>query len=238
MNRLAPLTPNPSLTSPMPDATERPTYPIIRRMNSRIGWIVLTSQVVSLIFSPFYLPVVAFAALFTFSYLNLLPLPTKLLLTLFVYFFTVVLPRLFIYIYRKINGWTRHQLSRRERRYVPYAVSIVCYAALYKLLDSLHMPRFTLGVIAGALAIQIVCALINSVIKVSTHAAASGGVVGALMAFALIFSFDPTGWLCLCVLLSGMVCTARFILRQHTLRELGWGVAIGLLCGFACILLV
>ncbi|MCI6294649.1 MAG: hypothetical protein MR605_02675 [Bacteroidales bacterium] len=222
----------------MSDVSARPSRQLLRRIHSRIGWIVLTSQVVSHLFSPFYLPVVAFAALFTFSYLNMLPLLTKLLLTLFVYFFTVVLPRLFIYIYRKINGWTRHQLSRRERRYVPYAVSIVCYAALYKMLNALHMPRFTLGVIAGALAIQIICALLNSVIKVSTHAAASGGVIGALMAFSLIFAFDPTGWLCLCVLLSGMVCTARFILRQHTLRELGWGVTVGLLCGFFSILLV
>ena len=100
------------------------------------------------------------------------------------------------------------------------------------------MPRFTLGIIAGALVIQLVCALLNRWVKVSTHAAASGGVVGALLAFSLIFSFDPTGWLCLTVMLSGMVCTARLILRQHTLREIGWGVVIGFLSGFCCILLI
>ncbi len=203
-----------------------------------ISWLVLTSQVVSLLFSPFYLPVIAFAALFMFSYLNMLPLVTKLVLLLIVYFFTVALPHLFIFLYRRFNGWTRHQLGRRERRYVPYAVSIVSYAALFQLLRSLHMPRFTLGIIAGALAIQIICAMLNSRIKVSTHAAASGGVVGAVMAFAVIFAFDPTGWLCLTVLLSGMVCTARYILRQHTLRELGWGVAVGLVCGLGSILFI
>ena len=58
------------------------------------------------------------------------------------------------------------------------------------------------------------------------------------MAFAVIFAFDPTGWLCLTVLLSGMVCTARYILRQHTLRELGWGVAVGLVCGLGSILFI
>lgn len=206
--------------------------------HSRISWLVLTAQVVSLTFSPFYLSVMAFVALFMFSYLNLLPLITKLVLTLIVYFFTVLLPHISIYLYRKLNGWTRHQLGKRERRYVPYLLSIISHAALLYLLYKLHMPRFTLGVITGALSIQIFCALANSCIKVSTHAAASGGVIGALMAFSILFSFDPTGWLCLTVLLCGMVCTARLILRQHTLAEVGWGVAIGVASGFACILFI
>lgn len=222
-----------NLSSPIPPDT-LPHSPL----RSRTGLLVLTAQVVSLIFSPFYLPVVAFVALFIFSYLNLLPLWTKLVLALIVYTFTVFLPHLSIYVYRKLNGWTRHQMGRRQRRYVPYVLSIISYSALFYLLYNLHMPRFTLGVIAGALAIQVVCALLNSYIKVSTHAAASGGVIGALMAYSIIFSFDPTGWLCLTVLLSGLVCTARLILRQHTLAELGWGVLTGMVCGFVCILFV
>ena len=205
------------------------------KAHNPISWLVLTAQVVSLVFSPLYLSVMAFVALFLFSYLNMQPLFIKLELTLIVYFFTILLPHFSIHLYRRLNGWTRHQLGKRERRYVPYILSIISHAALLYLLYKLHIPRFTLGVIAGALSIQIVCALVNSCIKVSTHAAASGGVIGALMAFSLIFSFDPTGWLCLTILLCGMVSTARFILRQHTLRELGWGVAIGVLCGFICI---
>lgn len=223
----------PHLSSPLPPGSLPPSP-----LRSRTGLLVLTAQVISLIFSPFYLPVVAFVALFMFSYLNLLPLWTKLVLALIVYAFTVALPHLSIYVYRKLNGWTRHQMGRRQRRYVPYVLSIISYAALFYLLYSFHMPRFTLGVIAGALAIQVVCALLNSYMKVSTHAAASGGVIGALMAYSMIFSFDPTGWLCLTVLLSGLVCTSRLILRQHTLAELGWGVLVGMVCGFVCILFV
>lgn len=209
----------------------------IWRSGRQISWIVLTSQVVSLVCSPFYLPVVAFVALFLFSYLRLLPVTTKVLLTLIVYFFTVLLPHITIFLYRKLNGWTRHQLGRRERRYVPYVLSIISYSALLYLLHSMHMPRFTQGVILGALVIQVVCAVVNGWVKISTHAAASGGVVGALLAFSLIFSFDPTGWLCLTVLLCGLVCSARLVLRQHTLAELGYGVLVGLLCGFGGILL-
>ena len=131
------------------------------RSRRSVSWLVLTSQVVSLLFSPFYLPVIAFAALLVFSYLNMLPLLTKVLLLVLVYCFTIALPHFFIFLYRKFNGWTRHQLGRRERRYVPYAVSIASYASLFYILASIHVPRFALAIIAGALSIQVVCALVR-----------------------------------------------------------------------------
>ena len=206
------------------------------KIDSRV--LVMVAYAVSSLYSPFYLPVVAFIVLFLFSYLNMLPLQTKVVLTLIVYFFTILLPHITIYLYRKLNGWTRHQMSKRERRFVPYVLSIVSYGALLYLLFRIHMPRFAIGVVGGALVIQIVCALVNSCIKISMHAAASGGVIGALMAFSFIFAFNPTGWLCLTILLCGMVSTARLILRQHSLKEIGWGVAVGIVSGFVSILLI
>ena len=100
-------------------------------------------------------------------------------------------------------------MSHRERRFVPYIVNIVCYGALYGLMEIFHIPNFISTVIVSALLIQIVCALTNVWIKISTHAAASGGVIGMLMAFSLIFGFDATGWLCCAILLSGAVCSSR-----------------------------
>lgn len=199
-------------------------------------YLVLTAQVISMLFSPFYLPVVALIALFMFSYLSMLPLFYKLFLLGLVYIFTVVLPRLAIFCYRHVKGWTRHQLSRRERRYVPYILSITCYALLLYVLYSLH-TRFLQGIIVGALAVQVVCALLNGLTKMSTHAAASGAVVGALLAYSQIFLFDPTGWLCLTVILAGAVGTSRLILRQHTLTQIGISTFVGFACGFACILI-
>ena len=167
-------------------------------------YLILTAQVISVVFSPFYLPVVAFIVLLFFSYMSYTSWQYNAQVIGMVGLFTVILPKLAIYAYRKINGWTRHQLSRRERRIVPYILSISSYTTLLYMMDHMRMPRFTLGIVAGALAIQIVCALINPWLKVSTHAAASGGVIGAVMAFSLILNFDPTNALCLAVLLSGL----------------------------------
>lgn len=199
-------------------------------------YLILTAQVISLVLSPFYLPVVAFIMLLFFSYLSYTSWQYNLQIIGMVYLFTVLLPRLAIYAYRKINGWTRHELGKRERRIVPYILSISSYTALLYMMDHMRMPRFTMGIVAGALAIQIVCALVNPWLKVSTHAAASGGVIGAIMAFSLIFNFDPTYPLCLGVFIAGLVCTSRMILRQHTLADLGVGLLIGLFCALFFIL--
>ena len=51
-------------------------------------------------------------------------------------------------------------------------------------------------------------------------------------------NFNPLSWLCLCILLCGLVGTARLILRQHKLIDIGLGTLLGILCGFFCVLLV
>lgn len=201
-------------------------------------YIILTARFISMLFTPFYFPVLAFAALFTFSYLNLLPLSYRLSMLGIVYLFTVFMPQFAIFLYRRINGWTRRQLGARNKRIVPYLLSIASYGSCLYLMHSLHMPRFMMGIVVCALSIQIICALLNSRIKVSTHSAAAGGVIGALLAFSYIFSFDATGWLCFTIILSGAVGSSRIILREHNLWQISVSVTLGFLCGFLGILLI
>ena len=198
--------------------------------------IILAARIMSAVFTPFYLPLVGLIALFTFSYLGLLPWGFKLLVLGMVYLFTILMPTLIIHLYRRCQGWTLIELGAKERRMVPYAVSIFCYFACYYLMAMLHIPSFMARILMAALLIQIVCAIVNVWWKISTHTAAIGGVTGALMAFAFLFAFNPTWWLCFTVLVSGMVGSSRIILRQHTLSQVTVGYITGLLIGFGVII--
>ena len=209
--------------------------PDFTRRNLKNKYALLTAKTISWLFNPFYLPTVAVTLLMIFSYLNQIDLRYRLAFGGIVVLFTWVFPLTAIYLYRSLNGWTSHQMSRRERRFVPYIVNIVCYGALYGLMKLFGIPNFIATVIMSALLIQIVCAVTNVWIKVSTHAAASGGVIGMLMAFSLIFGFDATGWLCCAILLSGAVCTSRMVLKMHNYHELLFGVAVGMICGWAVV---
>ncbi len=200
--------------------------------------IILVARIVSLLFTPFYLPLVALIALFVFSYLSVLPLSYKLSTLLLVYLGTVLVPTVMIHMYRHYQGWSLIQLGQKERRVMPYLISIMCYFMCYYIVNVLHEPHMIGSILVAGLAIQILCALINVSWKVSTHSAAVGGMTGGLLAFSVIFNFNPVWWLCLCILVGGMVGTSRMILRQHTLAQVVTGYFIGLLGTFVVILLV
>ena len=164
---------------------------------SREKNIILTARVMSMVFTPFYLPIVGLLSLFFLSYLSLMPLGYKLQVLTLVYFFTILLPTVLIHLYRKYNG---------------------C------------IPHFMGTIVSAALAIQIVCALVNVWWKISTHTSAIGGVAGALFVFGELFAFNPIWWLCLVFILAGMLGTSRMILRQHSLAQVVAGFLVGLVC--------
>ncbi len=196
--------------------------------------IIFTARIMSMIFTPFYLPIVGLIALFIFSYMSLLPMMYKLVMLAMVYLLTVVAPSLLIHLYRLCQGWTSHELGRKERRLVPYIISIVCYFACFFWMEYRNTPRVISIIVVVALTIQMVCALINIWWKISTHTAAIGGVAGGLISYSIAFSFNPLWWLCFVLILAGAVGTARMILRQHSLSQ----VVGGFLVGAACAILV
>ena len=197
---------------------------------SREKNIILTARVVSMVFTPFYLPIVGLMALFFLSYLSLMPTAYKLQVLTLVYFFTILLPTVLIHLYRKYNGWNLIELGHREKRMVPYVISILCYFFCVYIMDMLHIPHFMGTIVSAALAIQIVCALINVWWKISTHTSAIGGVAGALFVFGELFGFNPVWWLCLVMILAGLMGTSRMILRQHSLSRVVAGVWVGVIC--------
>ena len=197
--------------------------------------IIFGARMMSMLFTPFYLPIVGLVALFTFSYMSQLPWDYKLEVLLLVYIATIFIPTILIHLYRRYQGWTLIELGHKERRMVPYVISILCYFGCYYLMSVLQIPRFMARILVAALVVQVVCALINVWWKISTHTAAIGGVAGGLMAFAFLFMFNPVWWLCLVFIVGGLVGTSRMILRQHSLWQVVAGFLVGMVCAFVVI---
>lgn len=197
---------------------------------------ILAARILSMLFTPFYLPMVGLVALFVFSYMSIFPLYYKLEVLIMAYLFTILIPTVMIHFYRRYQGWNLIELGHRERRMVPYVISIVSYFTCVFVMEQLHMPHFMSAIIIAALLLQIVCALINVWWKISTHTAAIGGVAGALFAFAEYLNFNPVWWLCLVFLVAGVLGTSRMILRQHSLSQVVVGFWVGFLCAAVAIL--
>ena len=135
--------------------------------------IILISRVVSMMFTPFYLPLVGLAALFFFSYLNTFPLYYILMVMGIVWLFTVLMPTMLIHLYRRYHGWTPIQLGVRERRMVPYVISILCYFTCFYIMSLSRTPHTITSILIAALAVQMLCAMTKLCLVILL-----GGMVG------------------------------------------------------------
>ena len=180
--------------------------------------LIRTAKVISAIFTPFSIPFLAFLILFIFSYLRIMPLQYKLIVLGVVYCFTILMPTLTIFIFRKINGFSPEELVERKRRYIPFILTITSYVFCLLMMHRLNIPWYMTGIILSALVVMIICVIVNLKWKLSEHMAGAG------------FSYNPVWWLCLFILVAGVLGTARIILRHHTLGEVMGGFAVGLIC--------
>ena len=188
------------------------------------------ARVTSMVFTPFSIPFLSFLVLFLFSYLRIMPMVYKLIVLGIVYCFTILTPTITIFLFRKINGFARQELGERKKRFVPILLTIISYVFCRLMMRKLNIPWYMTGIIFVSLVISIICILVNLKWKLSEHMAGAGAVIGGLVAFSALFSYNPVWWLCLFILVAGVLGTARIILRHHTLGEVMGGFAVGLIC--------
>ena len=190
------------------------------------------ARITSIVFTPFSIPFLAFLVLFLFSYLRIMPILYKGIVLGIVYCFTILRPTITIFLFRKINGFARQELSERKKRYVPILLTIISYVFCLLMMRKLNIPWYMTGIIFVSLVISIICILVNLKWKLSEHMAGMGGIIGGLVSFSALFSYNPVVWLCLFILIAGILGSARIVLGHHTLGEVLSGFVVGLVCSF------
>ncbi len=161
------------------------------------------ARVTSMVFTPFSIPFLSFLVLFLFSYLRIMPIQYKLI---------------------------RQELSERKKRYVPILLTIISYVFCLLMMRKLNLPWYMTGIILASLVVSIICIAVNLKWKLSEHMAGMGGVIGGLISFSALFGYNPVAWLCLFILIAGILGSARIVLGHHTLGEVLSGFAVGLIC--------
>ena len=196
------------------------------------------AQVFSALFTPFLIPTLAFLMLFFCTYLYILPPIYKLVVMGMVFSFTALMPLLVIYLFQKANGWGIKELSHRKKRFIPYMLTILSYVTCLISMHRMHMPRYMSGIIIASLLCLVICTLLNFRWKISTHVAGSGILVSSMLAYSTLFNFNPVWYLCMAILMTGILGTTRIIVKQHKLFEVFVGFVVGMFCGVIGILFI
>lgn len=178
---------------------------------------------------------------FSFGWRHVAEADTLLLIVVMT---TVTLPAIAI-LMMKMLGWIDDfRLETRHERIGPYIASGILYLTLY-----LHVTRaeafpVSLRIVTlGALIALWTCFFINNFIKVSMHAAGVGGLIVMVALTKISFGYSqaqigipgginlvlPLDYILYAVILiAGMVCTSRLILKAHDLKEVYLGFLVGM----------
>lgn len=194
--------------------------------------------ILSALFHPLLVPLYAYVLLFSFTYLNIMPLQYVAFVLSIVATFTLLSPLLFIGLYKWLNKCSLQELSNRPKRFIPYLLTLMSYITCLITMYRMHFPHYFSGIIMGISICIVVCMLLNIRWRVSIHLAGCGMFIGGLLSYSLLFYFNPVWWLCGFILLSGIQGTARISFHQHTLLEVILGFIAGMFCGIIGILFI
>ncbi len=195
-------------------------------------------NILSTLFHPLLIPLYAYVLLFSFTYLNIMPVQYVAFVLSIVASFTLVSPLLFIGLYKWLNKYSLKELSTRPKRFVPYLLTLMSYITCLITMYRMHFPHYFSGIIMGISICIVVCMFLNIYWRVSIHLAGCGMFIGGLLSYSLLFYFNPVWWLCGFILLSGIQGTARISFHQHTLLEVILGFITGMFCGIIGILFI
>lgn len=196
-------------------------------------FLVRSARIVSWLLNPFLIPFAAFLVLFLCTYLSIMPLQSKLWVLGVVYGFTILFPTIAIFLLGKLQNASFPSMNARTKRYVPLLLTVASYTACLLLMSRNNLPWYMQGIMLASTTAAILCLLINLRWKLSEHMIGMGLAIGLLVSLSLLFVYNPVMWLCIAILLAGLLGTARIVLGHHTLGE----VLAGFLLGYACAIL-
>lgn len=190
------------------------------------------AKIISYIFHPIFIPVyLCWFVVNTQSYL--FAAFSSWEKTVFILRFGVMyimFPLVSVLLMKAVGFVSSFQLKTQRDRIIPYVVCMIYYWWMWYVLHNQSFPReFT--ILSFAIFLTSIGGLMANIsMKVSMHAMASGIMVAfvIMLAFSQDISFGI--YISLAILLTGLICTSRFIASDHTAREIYGGLLIGILC--------
>lgn len=188
------------------------------------------ASLLSALLHPLTLPTLGLIILFNLNtYLSYsIPGQAKKFILLIVFINSAIAPILSILLLKKTGFIKDITLDDRSERMLPLLLSAIYFFLTYYLLRKVALPSLLYFYIIGATMLVLLSLIITYRWKISIHMVSMGGLTGFLISIALLLQIDIYWLLMLAFLLSGMLGTARVIVKAHDLPQVFAGYAMGL----------
>ncbi len=196
----------------------------------------LAAKIISYIFHPLFIPVyIAWFLIniqpYLFASFSTLEKTLALIRFLAVYTF---FPLISVLLLKALGFIDSVYLKTQRDRIVPYIICMIYYFSLWFVLHRQPENPAAINLFTLAIFIASIGGLMaNIYMKVSMHAISAGVMLAFMMLLAFSQEINFGVYLTIALFITGLVCTARFIVSDHTQKEVYVGLLIGVVSQLA-----
>ncbi len=155
-------------------------------------------------------------------------------ISLFIAINTLIMPLLSVYLLKRFKFIDDFQISNPKQRLMPYGIIAILLAFTTYQLYKNEIRGLPLNFLIATIFCIVYNILLNMRFMVSSHAIASGGLVGLYMFLTVVKHVSTFNvWLIAAVLLAGISAWSRLQLKAHSESQ----VYLGFLSGLGIVML-
>ena len=200
------------------------------------------AQFISVLFHPLFIPfyVVAFLVYYHPSYFSGFGSYNKTRLLLTTGLNTIFFPAFAVLLMKGLGFIKSVFLHTQQDRIGPYLTNMIFYFWTARIFfkSEPQLPLVLASFMTGVFLTTSVALIANIYYKISMHAIGCGGLVGIFLIIMKTNSMLMTWPLCLALLITGVVCSSRLFISDHTQKEIYLGLLVGLLCQFGAAIVI
>jgi hypothetical protein len=186
----------------------------------------------SYIFHPIFIPIYAIAFLVFIhpSYFTGFSEQRKLMTVIISTVNLVLFPLLSVALLKAVGFIDSIFLRTRKDRIIPYMACGIFFFWAYTVFNKQSIyPAILSSFVLGVFLASSAALMANIYFKISMHAIGVGGLIGLCIVVFNTNTMLMTWPLALALLIAGVVCTARFLVSDHTQKDIYVGLALGLI---------
>ncbi len=190
----------------------------------------------SVVFHPLFIPfyVIVFLIKYHPSYFSGFSTDLKFEILTSVFFNTILFPAFALLVMKGLGFVKSIFLHTQQDRIGPYLANMIFYFWMARVFFNFK-PDVTpvLAVFMTGVFLTTSVALIANIFsKISMHAIGCGGMLGIFIVIMNSNSMLMTWPLSIAMLITGLVCSSRLIVSDHTPKQIYQGLVVGLVCQF------
>jgi hypothetical protein len=205
----------------------------LNTLGEQPAFLKIIAKIVSYVLHPLFIPTYVFIWLtlrfpISFADITAIGLTFK---TVSVFLNASFFPAFAVFLLWRLKFIESIFLRTEKDRIIPYIITMIFYWWLWYLSRSFTDQPDVLKFFYFGIFLNTVFGLvINNFIKISMHAMGAGAFVAFIILTCAHYQIFLGADIIIAIVLSGLICTSRLLLNQHSSAEIYTGLFVGIIC--------